>query len=119
MKPVLPWTAEGVEEFLNIEPITFVKIDREIIDHKINPYQRIAERLDREAVEKTGKLLTTAVSLCYSYSRTSLLQEKSNKDLAIYKRRRKSRKFFFVSAFYCCSSVSIQDVHLIRFQHFL
>lgn len=52
LKPVLPKIAEGVERFLNIEVINWDSLKNNIANHKINEYERLAERIDLAVVEK-------------------------------------------------------------------
>lgn len=52
LKPVLPRIAQGVEKFLNIPSITWDSLKNDIMRHKINEYERLAERLDLQVVEK-------------------------------------------------------------------
>lgn len=52
LKPVLPRIAEGVEKFLNVPAITWDSLKNPIINHKINEYERLAERVELATVEK-------------------------------------------------------------------
>jgi len=52
LKPVLPRIAEGVEKFLNIPAITWDSLKNNITQHKINEYERLAERIELTTVEK-------------------------------------------------------------------
>ncbi len=52
LKPVLPRIAEGVEKFLNVPAITWDSLKNPIINHKINEYERLAERIELATVEK-------------------------------------------------------------------
>lgn len=52
LKPVLPRIAEGVEKFLNIPTITWDGLKNNITQHKINEYERLAERIELTTVEK-------------------------------------------------------------------
>ncbi|MDD4954944.1 MAG: methionine--tRNA ligase [Candidatus Omnitrophica bacterium] len=51
LKPVLPRIAEGVEKFLNIPAITWDSLEKDITQHKINEYERLAERIELKTVE--------------------------------------------------------------------
>lgn len=51
LKPVLPEFAAKVENFLNIEPLSFRDVEGILQNHTINEYQRLAERVDKEKVE--------------------------------------------------------------------
>ncbi len=52
LKPVLPKIAEGVETFLNVDSLSWDSLLKTISNHQINPYQRLAERIDNEKVAK-------------------------------------------------------------------
>jgi len=52
LKPVLPRIAEGVEKFLNVPAITWDNLKNTITQHKINEYERLAERIELATVEK-------------------------------------------------------------------
>jgi methionyl-tRNA synthetase len=46
LKPVLPELARAVEQFLAIPPLTWKDSDTLLLDHKINPYQHLMQRVD-------------------------------------------------------------------------
>ncbi|OHB77229.1 MAG: methionine--tRNA ligase [Planctomycetes bacterium RBG_16_55_9] len=50
LKPILPRYAEKVEKFLGIEPASFADLDAVLENHKINMFERLAERIDEEKV---------------------------------------------------------------------
>jgi methionyl-tRNA synthetase len=52
LKPVMPIISEGVEQFLNIEPLTWKDLEKTLENHKVNKYVHLAQRLDLEQVEK-------------------------------------------------------------------
>jgi methionyl-tRNA synthetase len=52
LKPVLPRIVEGIEKFLNFDPITWPSFSQNITNHRINEYQRLAERIELSSVEK-------------------------------------------------------------------
>jgi methionyl-tRNA synthetase len=52
LKPVLPKTAEAVEAFLNIAPLTWEDHNALLLDHRINPFQPLLQRVDPVAIEK-------------------------------------------------------------------
>ncbi|MCK9615388.1 MAG: methionine--tRNA ligase [Candidatus Omnitrophica bacterium] len=52
LKPVLPRIAEGVEKFLNIPSMNWESLKKPITQHKINEYERLAERIELSTVEK-------------------------------------------------------------------
>jgi len=51
LKPVLPNIAQGIEKFLNIGAISWAQLDKDITEHQINNYERLAERIE-EAITK-------------------------------------------------------------------
>jgi methionyl-tRNA synthetase len=46
LKPILPALAAQAERFLDIPPLTWDDADIPLLDHKINPYQPLATRVD-------------------------------------------------------------------------
>jgi methionyl-tRNA synthetase len=50
LKPILPKYAEKVEEFLNIDKLSFTDLDAVLENHKINVFERLAERVDEKQV---------------------------------------------------------------------
>jgi methionyl-tRNA synthetase len=50
LKPILPKYAEKVERFLNIPPQSFADVEVVLENHKINPFERLFERVDQEQV---------------------------------------------------------------------
>lgn len=50
LQPVLPELAKKVETYLNIAPQTWDTLTAPIENHTINPYERLAERIDKQAV---------------------------------------------------------------------
>jgi methionyl-tRNA synthetase len=51
LKPVLPSLATAVEQFLAIEPLTWSDADTLLLDHKINPYQHLMQRVDPKQLD--------------------------------------------------------------------
>jgi len=51
LKPILPRFAEKVERFLNVEPLTFDDAERILEDHRINKFERLMERVEKEQIE--------------------------------------------------------------------
>lgn len=51
LKPVLPETAEKVEKFLNISPLQWSDKNKPLINHTINEFQPLAQRLDKKQVD--------------------------------------------------------------------
>jgi len=50
LKPILPKYAEKVREFLNVDELKFADVETVLENHKINNFQRLAERIDKEQV---------------------------------------------------------------------
>ena len=50
LKPILPEFAEKVERFLNIDKLSFADFDTVLEDHKIDAFERLAERVDKKQV---------------------------------------------------------------------
>ena len=50
LKPILPKYAEKVEEFLNVDKLSFADVETMLQNHKINDFERLAERIDKEQV---------------------------------------------------------------------
>jgi len=50
LKPVLPILAEKVEAFLNIAPLTWSDSKTTILDHTINKYQHLAQRIEDDKI---------------------------------------------------------------------
>jgi methionyl-tRNA synthetase len=51
LKPVLPRLAENVEAFLNIEPLTWNDSSGVLLNHAINPYKHLAQRIEQDKVD--------------------------------------------------------------------
>ena len=52
LKPILPGYAETSEKFLNVEKMKFADVETTLEDHKINKFERLFDRIDKEKVEK-------------------------------------------------------------------
>jgi len=50
LKPILPKYAEKVEEFLNVDKLSFADVETMLQNHKINDFERLAERIDKKQV---------------------------------------------------------------------
>jgi len=50
LKPILPKYAEKVEQFLNVDKLSFEDIGTVLENHKINDFERLVERIDEEQV---------------------------------------------------------------------
>ncbi len=57
LKPILPKTAEAVEAFLNISPLTWEDHAAVLLDHAINPFQPLLQRVEQSTIDA---LLKTA-----------------------------------------------------------
>ena len=51
LKPILPEYAKKVEEFLNVEPLTFDDVEKTLENHTINKFKRLINRVEREQVD--------------------------------------------------------------------
>jgi methionyl-tRNA synthetase len=51
LKPVLPSVAAAVEKFLAIEPLEWSDANTLLLDHKINPYQHLMQRVDPKQLD--------------------------------------------------------------------
>ena len=52
LKPILPKYAEKVEKILNVENLKFADAEKLLVNHKINKFERLFERIDKKQVEK-------------------------------------------------------------------
>jgi len=51
LKPILPKYAEKVGRFLNVDKLSFANVETILENHKINDFQRLFERIDKEQVD--------------------------------------------------------------------
>lgn len=51
LKPVLPETAKKVELFLAIQPLTWADKDKPLLNHVVNEFQPLAQRLEKKQIE--------------------------------------------------------------------
>ncbi|HRD69869.1 MAG TPA: methionine--tRNA ligase [Legionella sp.] len=51
LKPIVPRMAQAAEEFLNCDPLSWSSIDTPLLDHKINPFQPLMVRVEKEKIE--------------------------------------------------------------------
>jgi methionyl-tRNA synthetase len=51
LKPVMPEVARAVEQFLAIEPLKWADAGTLLLDHKINPYQHLMQRVDPKQLD--------------------------------------------------------------------
>ncbi|MDF1795654.1 MAG: methionine--tRNA ligase [Coxiellaceae bacterium] len=59
LKPILPTMAEKSEAFLNIEPLEWTDLDKPLLNHKINKFKPLMQRIDPEAIEQLMQSNTT------------------------------------------------------------
>ncbi len=52
LKPILPFTADKAEEFLNAKLDSFAGLAKPLLDHAIEPYQPLLTRLDAKSTKK-------------------------------------------------------------------
>ncbi len=50
LKPILPEFARKIEKFLNVGDLKFADVETLLQNHKINDFERLAERIDKEQV---------------------------------------------------------------------
>jgi methionyl-tRNA synthetase len=50
LKPILPGYAQEIEKFLNVDKLKFADVETLLQNHKINEFQRLVERIDKEQV---------------------------------------------------------------------
>lgn len=51
LKPILPETAKQVEQFLNIQPLTWQDKNKPLLDHTIREFQPLLTRIDPKQIE--------------------------------------------------------------------
>jgi len=51
LKPILPRYAQKIEKFLNVDKLTFADAEMLLTNRKINDFERLVERIDREQVD--------------------------------------------------------------------
>ncbi|MDR3492343.1 MAG: methionine--tRNA ligase [Gammaproteobacteria bacterium] len=51
LKPVLPKTAENIEDFLQISPLTWQDINTPLLNHTIKKFQPLSQRLDKKEID--------------------------------------------------------------------
>lgn len=52
LKPILPEVAEKSEAFLKVAPLTWGDLEAPLLDHKINPFKAIMQRMESKVVDK-------------------------------------------------------------------
>ena len=52
LKPILPILAEKSETFLNIQPQTWEDVDKPLLEHQINAFEPLMQRMQREDLAK-------------------------------------------------------------------
>lgn len=51
LKPVLPMMAKASETFLNCDPLMWDSIDKPLLNHRINPFVPLMQRVEKEKIE--------------------------------------------------------------------
>lgn len=51
LKPVLPHTAMNIESFLNVAPLIWQDKEKALLNHALNPFQPLLQRLDKKQIE--------------------------------------------------------------------
>jgi methionyl-tRNA synthetase len=51
LRPILPGTAEASESFLQIEPLTWVDLERPLLDHEIRPFKPLMTRIEPAQIQ--------------------------------------------------------------------
>jgi len=51
LEPILPKYAEKIEKFLNVDKLTFADIAAVLTDHRINKFERLIDRIDKDKVD--------------------------------------------------------------------
>jgi len=52
LKPILPKTTQSVEEFLNVSPMAWQDIKQPLLDHTINKFKPLMQRVEKDKIEK-------------------------------------------------------------------
>lgn len=52
LKPVLPKVAEQAEAFLNVDPLSWADLDKDLLDHPINKFKPLMTRIDKVLIER-------------------------------------------------------------------
>jgi len=52
LKPILPRMAAAAEEFLNCDPLTWADIQLALLDHRINVFKPLLQRVDDDAIDQ-------------------------------------------------------------------
>jgi len=52
LKPILPQLAADSEAFLNVQPLTWQDLEAPLLDHNIEPFKALFQRLDKDAVDR-------------------------------------------------------------------
>jgi len=72
LKPILPKTAEKTEKFFNISPINFEDRDKPLINHPINPYQPLLQRITQDQIDALKNSLTKSENISKTVSNPNL-----------------------------------------------
>ena len=52
LKPIIPETAEKAEAFLNCEALTWTNIEQPLLNHSINKFKPLMQRIDQDPIDK-------------------------------------------------------------------
>ncbi len=52
LKPILPGYAEKVEKFLNVDRLHFADVEALLVNHRINRFEKLVDRIDRSKVNE-------------------------------------------------------------------
>ncbi|MBN2313755.1 MAG: methionine--tRNA ligase [Sedimentisphaerales bacterium] len=91
LKPIMPKYAEKVEQFLGIKPLSFADIGSVLENHKINHFERLAERIDEKQVNamveesKEGQVAQPAESPAEPFKPECTIDDFAKIDLRIAK----------------------------------
>ncbi|OGO95452.1 MAG: methionine--tRNA ligase [Coxiella sp. RIFCSPHIGHO2_12_FULL_44_14] len=58
LKPVLPHTAQKVEQFLNVTPLSWLNRAEPLLQHTIQPFQPLLQRITKEAIETLTQIIS-------------------------------------------------------------
>lgn len=83
LKPIMPITAQGVEEFLNIPELVWNDSQTALLNHTINDYQPLLQRITTEQIE--GLIMPEPVVVEAEVDTTISIDEFNKVDLRIAK----------------------------------
>lgn len=80
LKPILPETAKNTEELLNISEMSWANRDKNLTNHKINPFKPLLQRITEEQITA----MKNEIQAETSNPSTEIVNEKSNTREAIF-----------------------------------